>query len=103
MNTYGGVYEAGKALKSDTGWKPEPGDPCKGNNKSRFNAIPGGSLNDIGFFTDGRAYAIWWTATPKRDYEYASVFGLNWKNCWVGRTEDPKNYGYSVRCVKDSN
>ncbi len=100
FNSCGGETMAGRALKSTKLWRPEPGAPCPGIDSFGFNAIPGGSRDTNGFFTDGNAYATWLTATSNADYPYAANRGLAWDRCNVGKTEDLKSYGYSVRCVK---
>ena len=92
----GGAETAGTKLKSTNGWD-EGGN---GDNKSGFSAIPGGYRSHEGFFSNMGRNALFWTSTE-----------FNATNAWfrnvIGSIPDVyapnygKDFGLSVRCVKD--
>lgn len=70
-------------------------------NESGFTALPGGrctssypSFFDIGIF------GFWWSSTWRNStntwYRY-----MHYNECYLGRTTERKEYGFSVRCLKD--
>ena len=73
-----------------------------GTNESGFTALAGscrlfnGTFGDPGLFSTG----FWWTAASypgnQAWYRY-----LDYKNANVFRSHTQKNYGFSIRCVKD--
>lgn len=88
----------GKKLKSTSGWK----DNGNGDNESGFTALPGGwrdaydgSFNYVG----KRGY--WWSSTPTGS-ENAYYRDLDYHTGKVSRNWDYREYGFSVRCVKDN-
>lgn len=91
----------GNKLKSQKGWQLYNGRNY-GNNQSGFNALPGGYLTfyDKTYSLEGE-YGNWWSATPKGE-KYAFGRSLNYNESKVCRFTDDKNYGCSVRCVKDT-
>jgi len=99
-----------KSMASTTGWEPSiyPGtlgnDPAT-NNRSGFNAIPGGQCYSlpVGKATNIGKGAIFWSATANmRDpsYAYALVLFYSKDNANPYPNADKKN-GFSVRCLKD--
>ena len=88
-------YDAGKNLKSITGWNQNSGTDAFG-----FTALPGGLWNYNGYFNDYGDHGNLWSSTS-----------VNYYNKWcrelqsssnqVGRLSNNKEYGFSVRCVKD--
>src|SRR5579859_3004250 len=94
----GGADKAGVALKNTSGWD----DNGNGNNSSGFAGLPGGGLStgNIGSFFGIRQTANWWTSTEFNDiYAWPRILQKN--NNGVLRAVGKKNYGFSVRCVKD--
>ena len=92
----GGESTAGKALKSQTGWE----DNGNGTDAFGFAALPAGFRNDYVNFYDGGDHAYFWSSTEGDsgtayrmylyyDFEIASLY------------EYEKDFGFSVRCVKD--
>lgn len=91
-----------KALAGNNHWylsstADTPGDDLKTNNASGFSALPGGYRRpggDFGFDSfekDG----YWWSTE-------AMIWNLNYNNTNViVFNEENKNFGYSVRCIKD--
>ncbi|MBI4646237.1 MAG: fibrobacter succinogenes major paralogous domain-containing protein [Bacteroidia bacterium] len=70
-------------------------------NLSGFTALPGGyRLYSDGTFSDSGNYGYWWSAT-----EYSStnawIRNLDYSNATVYRGGSAKEYGFSVRCLKD--
>jgi uncharacterized protein (TIGR02145 family) len=88
---------AGGILKITTIW----GRPNSGaTNEVGFTALPGGCRNYDKTFEKLGDYGYWWTSTD-----------INVSNAWyrnmsygyssVNRSLTSKDYGYSIRCVKD--
>jgi len=90
-----GGGEAGKTLKSASGWN-ENGN---GTNESGFSALPGGSRNAGGGFENVNS-GNWWTAT-ERDGNFAYYRFMGSAKNTVFENYYSKNGGYSVRCVQD--
>lgn len=76
-------------------------EPNKGaTNESGFSALPGGFRQPNGIFERMGFEGSWWSST-----QYASLFAWH-RNMYhnystVNREKNDKNYGASVRCVKD--
>ncbi len=69
-------------------------------NSTGFTALPGGSRNSDDTFNFIRYLGYWWTASDNYfDSWYRFLF---YSAGYVGRTTSYKEYGYSVRCVKDA-
>jgi len=66
---------------------------------SGFDGLPAGYRFDNGTFLDIGDYAMWWSASVV--LQKAWIRGLNYNNTHVGRGSFSKNYGFSVRLVKD--
>jgi uncharacterized protein (TIGR02145 family) len=98
----GGVWNAGKQMKSNKGWKAI-GDfeyNANGTNSSKFSALPGGEYNFDATCTGLGIRGNWWSSTIERgDVWYISLTApndhINWDK--VGN----KKICYSVRCIKD--
>ncbi len=94
-----------KALAAKIIWTNSPnngkiGNNLKKNNTSGFSALPGGS-RDYGETYDGIGiYGYWWTSSEI----YATnawMTVLYYDGDDLRRHFNPKNYGFSVRCVRD--
>lgn len=71
-------------------------------NSSGFTGIPGGKLNPSnGFYTIGNNATWWSTTSSSTSPSYAFTCGLQFDFEFAIRNINPKNYGYSVRCIKD--
>ncbi|MGI6410682.1 MAG: FISUMP domain-containing protein [Bacteroidales bacterium] len=95
----GGEDVAGGKLKEagTTHWA----DPNAGaNNESGFTALPGGGRNDYGSFYGIRSNGLWWSST-EHDTNRAGTRYLNYDYSDVGRYDDGKSMGFSVRCLRD--
>jgi len=90
----GGKFDAGKKLKSLSGWD----DYGNGTDEYGFAALPGGHRNSGGKFNDIGKNGVWWTATDRGGYAY--VRDIN--NDFDDALQDTRtvNNGFSVRCVK---
>lgn len=93
--------QAGKKLKSTTGWAKKG----NGDNSSGFNALPSGvrsidMINPNEGFRWMSTLTIWWSKNKPKNYPDIQ--------CFVLRTSDKGSFewheqsdGFSVRCVKD--
>ncbi len=92
-----------KALASTTGWNSDDVNCAIGNNPSAnnatgFSAVPAGysygDYNSFGF------YAYFWSATQSSSYNACCRY-LGSFLAYVLRFDYNKNYGYSVRCLRN--
>ncbi|MBN1414302.1 MAG: fibrobacter succinogenes major paralogous domain-containing protein [Bacteroidales bacterium] len=69
-------------------------------NSSGFTALPGGSRNDDGDFEYMGGYGAWWSATENNDINsWYRVVGYGYLE--LHRYNYHKDYGFSIRCIKD--
>ena len=93
-----GTDEGGKLKEVGfTHWR----SPNKGaTNGSGFKALPGGTRRSSGPFISISAFGSWWSSTENNAanawYRY-----LGYSSADVGRFYYNKEYGFSVRCIKD--
>lgn len=102
INYLGGENVAGgKAKEAGTAnWKtPNTG----ANNSSGFTALPGGQRADLlGIFDYTNDYAAFWSSiTVLNDPTYAWISELFYDGTLFRVNNHIKNYGLSVRCIKD--
>ena len=92
----GGQSTAAPALKSQSGWY----DNGNGTDAFGFSALPAGYRNNDGsFYNEGRS-ANFWSSTEKDSND---AYYVDWDCKLEGARlfNDGKNYGFSVRCLKD--
>lgn len=97
----GGADVAGGALKQEgtLRWaSPNTG----GTNRSGFTALPGGSraLDGSFSFNNIGQWGFWWSSTPASTTT-ATIRYLSYSSALLGTNNDDKNFGFSVRLVKD--
>jgi len=93
-----GTDEGGKLKESGTThWNP----PNEGaTNESGFSALPGGYRGSGGNFGSMGVYAYFWSFT-ELDSNYSWYRGLSYGLSQGDRVSYSKQYGFSVRCVRD--
>lgn len=99
FNNTGGIAYTGGSLKESgtVHWQtPNTG----ATNSSGFTAIPGGIRNNDGSFDHIGGNGYWWSATESSPNKY-SYEHLCFSFEFVNGGELPKQFGLSVRCVKD--
>ncbi len=92
-----------KALASETGWSNsstacEVGNNPSGNNAAGFSALPAGYY--IGYYSSFGDYALFWSST-EYDTGLAYYRGLYYDEAFVYRYFNYKDYGLSVRCLRN--
>ena len=92
----GGEYEAGDKMKSTSVWR----NNGNGSNTSGFAGLPGGFRFFNGNFGYIGAYGFWWSLSEDNT-NYAWCRYLLAINGNVGRDNDYKQNGFSVRCLRD--
>ncbi|MBR5413556.1 MAG: fibrobacter succinogenes major paralogous domain-containing protein, partial [Fibrobacter sp.] len=94
----GGSGKAGTLLKSQTGWYGNG----NGTDAFGFTALSvGRSYSHASFDFDG-LYAYFWSATENdSNYAYGMYLYYRGDDVGAGLYDSYKNYGFSVRCVKD--
>lgn len=92
----GGQSSAGQMLKSSIGWNGNGG----GADTFGFSALPGGYWNSTGFYDNNGSEANFWTSSED-DRSIAYYLLLSSGNGGASFRYDTKEYGFSVRCVKD--
>ena len=92
----GGFSTAGKMLKSTSGWNRSG----NGSDAYSFSVLPAGYRNDDGSYYNEHYSAYFWSS---REYSSDNVVNMylyySDDSAYLGSRD--KNYGYSVRCVKD--
>jgi len=94
-----------KAVASTTYWNSfsdncaVSNDPSS-NNASGFAGLPGGLHNTDGLYYSQNSTGAWWSST-QFDLSYSWRRGLNYRSAKVHEGYANKNYGFSVRCLKD--
>ncbi len=95
--------DEGDKLKSTSGWY----DNGNGNNSSGFSALPAGQRID-GSFNGLTSTTLFWTSTEYFRFTYLAFNRkLSYNKSGIGWFKSshyygyPKNYGFSVRCVKN--
>lgn len=92
----GGQLTAGKVLKSTSGWYSSG----NGTDAYSFSALPAGSRYDYGGFDYDGYHAYFWSATEDNSgYAYSMFLYYYSELAYLG--DGSKNYGFSVRCLRD--
>ena len=87
----------GLQLKDTTGWVRKG----NGTNSTNFSAIPAGlRVAATGLFYNTGIDACWWTSTEEDTYK-AWLRNMYYFFNSIYRIPDSKNFGFSVRCVRD--
>lgn len=102
VESLGGWEIAGGKLK-ETGTTHWLSPNTEATNESGFTGLPGGFRYANGRFVgvaNAGKFGYWWTNAEK-DAAYAWFRGMTCVSPYCGRESQPKNYGLSVRCVKE--
>ncbi|OWV23466.1 hypothetical protein B7988_14705 [Fibrobacter sp. UWB1] len=92
----GGQSNAGKVLKSLTGWYSNG----NGTDAFGFSALPAGDRYYSGGFDYDGYHAYFWSATEDNSgYAYSMFLYYYSELAYLG--DGSKNYGFSVRCLRD--
>ena len=92
----GGQSTAGKMLKSASGWNSSD----NGTDAYSFSALPaGGRYDDGNFYGEGSSAYFW--GSSEYDCDYAFRMYLYYGRGLADLDSRDKDYGFSVRCVKD--
>ena len=97
INFLGGAAVAGGKMKATTLWN-SPNDGAS--NSSGFTGLPAGNRDLYGTFNNIGNGGHFWFSTEYNTY-YAWNHTLSYTSSSVNRGGNGKQYGYSVRCVKD--
>jgi uncharacterized protein (TIGR02145 family) len=102
----GGSDNIAKALASAEGWNTYTancavGNDLAANNATGFSAVPAGKCVGSSFNNEGRNAYFWSTTRSGSSSINAYFHYLNYNDAYVGRSYSGKNYGYSVRCLRD--
>lgn len=98
MQEYSGadMYDAGKHLKTTTGWTGENGDDFLG-----FSALPGGRCDEEQTCRNIGATGYWWTSTEKvKNSNHYTLFLTGDTDSFSASTTMDNDQYISVRCVK---
>lgn len=71
-----------------------------GNNSSGFSALLTGVRFDVGYYINLGYQTNYWTSSEYNVF-YAYYMNLYYSNSFLNINYELKNYGYSIRCVKD--
>ena len=96
-NLFGGLDSAGLAMKSLFGWSNDGG----GNNSSGFDALPGGSRYNDGVFNGTTYDGYWWSSTLVESTAWFRQLEHD-KSEVIRQPSSSLSYGFSIRCIQDS-
>ena len=99
VNYLGGTSIAGGKLKEAglTHWNsPNTG----ATNSSGFTALPGGYRLTSGTYNFKGVLGYWWTSTESSILD-AYRWKMNFDDSSIGKTASTKQFGFSVRCIKN--
>jgi len=98
-NYLGGSSIAGGALK-ETGTTHWLSPNAGATNITGFTALPGGLRRSYGPFDSIGRNGFWWSST---EFNAAGTWYrvMTYADSYVGSTSKPKEFGFSVRCVRD--
>ena len=86
--------DEGYQMKSTSGWS----DNGDGSNSSGFNGLPGGMRREDAFqYMGERGY--WWPYSESGSYSWLRL--LYNHAGFIDRHSNPRQYGFSARCVRD--
>ena len=97
-----------KSLAAATNWAPSTITGAVGNtdfpayrNKTGFSALPGGYRVNNGTFNYIPSYGYWWSSSePGISFAWSRYLGYDYS--YVSRFSYNKEFGFSVRCVRDN-
>jgi uncharacterized protein (TIGR02145 family) len=95
----GADFNAGSLIEADYGWS---GD-TNGNDTLKFSAMPAGNRFDDETYGNTAKFAFFWSADDSSEGVApgsARVWYLTCKSMAFGYMSKPKNFGFSVRCVR---
>ena len=96
ISGFRGTAEGG-ALKNVSGWS----EPNVGaTNSAGYSGIPGGGRNDLSAYYLQGIYGLWWTSGIV-DLNYGWSRRLDFSYPFVDRYAYKKQFGFSIRCIKD--
>ncbi len=95
----GGTSAAGGKLK-ETGTAHWLSPNTAATNETGFTALPGGTRNNSGSFSNAYNHGYWWTGT-EMDPTNAWSYNINYNHPDIYNTYDLKPTGFSIRCIKD--
>jgi len=94
-----GYWDVGGKIK-EAGTVHWESENAGATNESGFTALPGGHYGGIATFTNICILADFWSSTENESDE-AWGYGLSHYSKSLDRDWEDKEYGFSVRCVKD--
>lgn len=91
-----------RGFSQGTKMKSSPTDTpsWNGTNTSGFSSLPSGYRFETGEFFNESGYGYWWSASPFEE-TFAWFRMLNSANGGVYRSNNSRQLGFSVRCVRD--
>ena len=100
IDSFGGRDNVGYKLKSQSDWKNPWFKNGNGSNSSGFSALPSGLINTNGNYFAFSESVYWWSST---EHNISNVFtvSLNYDLDSISNRHANKNYGFSVRCIKN--
>ena len=92
----GGASVAGGQMKSSYGWY----NGGNGSNSSGFSGLPGGLRDYFGGFYNAGQLGFWWSSSPNGQTAWNRI--LYYEHGIVDLYDDFMRFGFSVRCIKDT-
>jgi uncharacterized protein (TIGR02145 family) len=93
---FGCGTDQGTKMKTTNGWNSNG----NGTNSSGFSGLPGGNRDGRGSFNGAGNYGCWWSSKEAQTFSAWYRF-LDYGRFSVFRSEIQKDFGLSIRCVRD--
>ena len=100
INHLGGTGIAGGSLK-ESGLAHWAHPNIAGTNDSGFTGLPGGYRKSLGTFFFKGQFGFWWSSKENSVSKEAQFYSLLYNDLLINVNTLNKNYGLSIRCVKD--
>ena len=95
----GGESIAGGQMKTDYGWN----GGGNGTNSSGFSGLPGGFRDYTGYyFFNAGSSGRWWSSSPDGSAAWVRLLSDSSENVYRSSYLIYPRYGYSVRCIQDT-
>jgi uncharacterized protein (TIGR02145 family) len=94
---------AGIALKATHDWyySGEGGKHGNGTDGFGFTGLPAGERISTGLYNSVKGKAFFWSSNESKSGDFSRLLSLNVHYSEANLDPGKKNYGFSVRCLKD--
>jgi uncharacterized protein (TIGR02145 family) len=96
INFMGKADDVGERMRSTNGWE----NNGNGTDNSQLSLLPGGYCGNNGYFAGAGEWGLWWSST-EHSQDNAIFYFISYDGKQLVRHYKYKEYGHSVRCLKN--